>query len=82
MNDDEAESFEERITRFNIEFTAALMQLLDQINDLNRDTSDHDRLFNLLYRYVIFNMMDVYLIATSECRPFAVTWNTEKFPVP
>lgn len=44
------ESFEESITRFNVEFTAALMQLLDQINDLNRDTSDHDRLFNLLYR--------------------------------
>lgn len=50
INEEEVDSFEERITRFNVEFTAALMQLLDQINDLNRDTSDHDRLFNLLYR--------------------------------
>lgn len=57
-NAEEIESFEERITRFNIEFTAALMQLLDQINDLNRDTSDHDRLFNLLYRYVT-NEVDI-----------------------
>lgn len=50
IGEQEIESFEDRITRFNVEFTAALMQLLDQINDLNRDSSDHDRLFNLLYR--------------------------------
>lgn len=50
IDEEELVCFEDRITRFNVEFTAALMQLLDQINDLNRDTSDHDRLFNLLYR--------------------------------
>lgn len=47
------ESFEESIARYDQEFTEALMQLLKQIDDLNRATSDHDRLFNLLYRYII-----------------------------
>ncbi|XP_065159519.1 gamma-tubulin complex component 2-like isoform X2 [Atheta coriaria] len=43
-------SFEQNITRFDTEFTGAIMNLLEQINSLNRSDSDHDRLFNLLYR--------------------------------
>lgn len=50
---EQMESFEDSITRFNVEFTAALMQLLDQISELNRNTSDHEMLFNLLYRFVL-----------------------------
>lgn len=42
------ESFEESISRFDKEFTTTLMQLLNQINALN--SSDHGRIFNLLYR--------------------------------
>ncbi|XP_074030590.1 gamma-tubulin complex component 2 isoform X2 [Leptinotarsa decemlineata] len=45
-----APSFKEKISLYDTEFSAALMKLLDQINDLNRETSEHDRLFNLLYR--------------------------------
>ncbi|KAI4462823.1 gamma tubulin complex protein [Holotrichia oblita] len=44
------QSFEDSISKLDIEFTSALMQLLDQINDMNRGTSDYERLFNLLYR--------------------------------
>lgn len=45
-------SFEQTISTHDIAFSAALMKLLDQINELNRETSEHNRLFNLLYRYV------------------------------
>ncbi|VEN46057.1 unnamed protein product [Callosobruchus maculatus] len=45
-----APSFKQKISIYDVEFSAALMKLLDQINDLNRDTIEHDRLFNLLYR--------------------------------
>ncbi|KAJ8927046.1 hypothetical protein NQ314_020533 [Rhamnusium bicolor] len=47
---DTAPSFKEKISLYDVKFSAALIKLLDQINDLNRDTSEHDRLFNLLYR--------------------------------
>lgn len=47
---EQTESFQDNITKLDIEFTSALMQLLDQINDMNRGTSDYERLFNLLYR--------------------------------
>uniref|UniRef100_A0A6P7GV26 Gamma-tubulin complex component n=1 Tax=Diabrotica virgifera virgifera TaxID=50390 RepID=A0A6P7GV26_DIAVI len=43
-------SFKERISLFDVAFSEALIKLLDQINELNRDTSEHERLFNLLYR--------------------------------
>lgn len=43
-------SFKEKIATFDISFSGTLIQLLDQINELNRDTSEHERLFNLLYR--------------------------------
>ncbi|CAG9831841.1 unnamed protein product [Diabrotica balteata] len=43
-------SFKERISLFDVAFSGALIKLLDQINELNRDTSEHERLFNLLYR--------------------------------
>ncbi|CAH2010723.1 unnamed protein product [Acanthoscelides obtectus] len=46
-----APSFKQKISIYDVEFSAALMKLLDQINDLNRDTIEHDRLFNLLYRW-------------------------------
>ncbi|XP_044749279.1 gamma-tubulin complex component 2-like isoform X2 [Coccinella septempunctata] len=45
-----APSFKEKISEFDAEFTSALLSLLDQINELNKDTREHDRLFNLLYR--------------------------------
>lgn len=45
-----APSFKEKISLYDVEFSATLMKLLDQINELNRGTSEHDRLFNLLYR--------------------------------
>ncbi|KAJ8938378.1 hypothetical protein NQ318_022877 [Aromia moschata] len=48
--DEPVPSFKEKISLYDVKFSAALMKLLDQINDLNRDTSEHDRLFNLLYR--------------------------------
>ena len=47
------ETFDNNIKKLDLEFTATLMQLLDQINEFNKDTSDHDRLFNLIYRYVL-----------------------------
>ncbi|XP_066246345.1 gamma-tubulin complex component 2-like isoform X1 [Euwallacea similis] len=43
-------SFKDTIAHFDLQFLKAITSLLTQINDLNRDTSDHDRLFNLLYR--------------------------------
>lgn len=43
-------SFKEKIAIFDVSFSGALIRLLDQINELNRDTSEHERLFNLLYR--------------------------------
>jgi gamma-tubulin complex component 2 len=43
-------SFKDQIALFDVQFSVALINLLDQINDLNRDSSEHDRLFNLLYR--------------------------------
>jgi hypothetical protein len=43
-------SFKDQISLFDVQFSVALINLLDQINDLNRDSSEHDRLFNLLYR--------------------------------
>ncbi|KAJ3659485.1 hypothetical protein Zmor_011173 [Zophobas morio] len=43
-------SFKEQMSLFDVQFSVALVNLLDQINDLNRDSSEHDRLFNLLYR--------------------------------
>ncbi|XP_015834942.1 gamma-tubulin complex component 2 isoform X1 [Tribolium castaneum] len=45
-----APSFKERISLFDVQFSVALVNLLDQINNLNKDSSEHDRLFNLLYR--------------------------------
>ncbi|CAG9865546.1 unnamed protein product [Phyllotreta striolata] len=48
-------SFKQKISKFDISFSEALIQLLDGINELNRDTSEHERLFNLLYR-LDFNM--------------------------
>ncbi|XP_030766900.1 gamma-tubulin complex component 2-like isoform X2 [Sitophilus oryzae] len=42
-------SFKGKITLYDSEFLKAIRSLLAQINDLNRDTSEHDRLFNLLY---------------------------------
>lgn len=52
-NGQSAPSFKEKIAEFDVEFTSALLTLLDQINELNKDTREHDRLFNLLYRYVL-----------------------------
>lgn len=49
-NGQSAPSFKEKISEYDVEFTSALLTLLDQINDLNKDTREHDRLFNLLYR--------------------------------
>ncbi|XP_050298674.1 gamma-tubulin complex component 2-like isoform X1 [Anthonomus grandis grandis] len=43
-------SFKDSIMHYDIRFLKAIGTLLSQINDLNRDTSEHDRLFNLLYR--------------------------------
>lgn len=44
------ESFQESISFLDIEFSTALKQLLEQINGLNKETRDHERLYNLLYR--------------------------------
>ncbi|KAL3266582.1 hypothetical protein HHI36_010746 [Cryptolaemus montrouzieri] len=49
-NGDSAPSFKDKISEFDVDFTSALLTLLDQINELNKDTREHDRLFNLLYR--------------------------------
>ncbi|XP_017775913.1 PREDICTED: gamma-tubulin complex component 2-like isoform X2 [Nicrophorus vespilloides] len=49
-NDADTGSFEDSIAKYDLEFTATLMQLLDLINNIDRKDSDHDRLFNLLYR--------------------------------
>ncbi|CAH1135871.1 unnamed protein product [Ceutorhynchus assimilis] len=43
-------SFKSHIDTFEGKFLSSILKLLTQINDLNRDTSEHDRLFNLLYR--------------------------------
>ncbi|XP_076274198.1 gamma-tubulin complex component 2-like isoform X2 [Rhynchophorus ferrugineus] len=43
-------SFKDKIAQYDTRFLKAIRTLLAQINDLNRDTSEHDRLFNLLYR--------------------------------
>lgn len=43
-------SFNENIVRFDGLFLKEIRSLLAQINDLNRETREHDRLFNLLYR--------------------------------
>ncbi|CAH0560730.1 unnamed protein product [Brassicogethes aeneus] len=47
---DQNVSFKDKITQFDEEFSDAVVCLLNQINNLSRDTSEHDRLFNLLYR--------------------------------
>ncbi|KAF5282164.1 hypothetical protein FQR65_LT02861 [Abscondita terminalis] len=43
-------SFRESVASFDEEFSEALRELLEQINGLNKETSDHERLYNLLYR--------------------------------
>ncbi|XP_060530433.1 gamma-tubulin complex component 2-like isoform X2 [Cylas formicarius] len=43
-------SFKDKIGAFDAQFTKSIRTLLAQINNLNKDTSEHDRLFNLLYR--------------------------------
>ncbi|XP_071055793.1 gamma-tubulin complex component 2-like isoform X1 [Onthophagus taurus] len=43
-------TFSENIAAFDEQFTKHLLDLLGLINGLNRDSSDHERLFNLLYR--------------------------------
>ncbi|KAK4886580.1 hypothetical protein RN001_002851 [Aquatica leii] len=45
------ESFRESVASLNEEFSEALRELLEQINGLNKETSDHERLYNLLYRF-------------------------------
>ncbi|KAK9876582.1 hypothetical protein WA026_013961 [Henosepilachna vigintioctopunctata] len=49
-NGEAAPSFKDKISQYDVDFTAALLTLLEQINELNKDTREHDRLFNLLYR--------------------------------
>ncbi|KAF5289920.1 hypothetical protein FQA39_LY14929 [Lamprigera yunnana] len=44
------ESFRESVASLDTEFSDALKELLEQINSLNKETSDHERLYNLLYR--------------------------------
>lgn len=55
-NGDSTPSFKDKITEFDTEFTSSLVTLLDQINELNKDTKEHERLFNLLYR-IDFNLL-------------------------
>uniref|UniRef100_T1JH36 Gamma-tubulin complex component 2 n=1 Tax=Strigamia maritima TaxID=126957 RepID=T1JH36_STRMM len=43
------ESFEQRIARFDLEFTELLVTLLDRISDLGRDNYN-DKLVNIIYR--------------------------------
>ncbi|XP_018336681.1 gamma-tubulin complex component 2 isoform X2 [Agrilus planipennis] len=43
-------SFAESVSQLDFEFSEYLKDLLDQISNLNKDTSEHDRLYNLLYR--------------------------------
>ncbi|XP_031339434.1 gamma-tubulin complex component 2-like isoform X1 [Photinus pyralis] len=47
---EKVESFRESIASLDLEFSEALKELLEQINGLNKETSDHERLYNLLYR--------------------------------
>ncbi|KAL1506301.1 hypothetical protein ABEB36_005691 [Hypothenemus hampei] len=42
-------SFNDNISHFDNGFLKSIKTLLTQINELNRDSSEHDRLFNLLY---------------------------------
>ncbi|GLV33384.1 hypothetical protein CBL_20130, partial [Carabus blaptoides fortunei] len=45
---DEASSYKDYINHLDTRFTVTLINLLDQINDVGRDSSN-DRLCNLLY---------------------------------
>ncbi|XP_049825633.1 gamma-tubulin complex component 2 isoform X2 [Aethina tumida] len=47
---EEAVSFKDKINQYDEQFTDTVLCLLNQINNLNRDACDHERLFNLLYR--------------------------------
>lgn len=50
-NSTETKTFAENVHKFHLNFSYMMVELLDQINELGRDSSN-DRLFNLLYRYV------------------------------
>jgi hypothetical protein len=45
----ESDSFEQSISKFNLQFTAVLVGLLDKISELGRE-NNNEKLLNVLYR--------------------------------
>jgi hypothetical protein len=45
----EGDSFEQSISKFNLQFTAVLVGLLDKISELGRE-NNNEKLLNVLYR--------------------------------
>lgn len=45
----ESDSFEQSISKFNLQFTAVLVGLLDKISELGRE-NNNEKVLNILYR--------------------------------